>query len=376
MIGLLPPYCYTSPEIFALERDRIFSRLWIFVGLKQAVAAPDAFVTREIGGVPIVVQNMDGVVRAFENICAHRGKLIQREFMGTRPLVCGYHGWRYGEDGVVKTIPLHDEAYSFSECERADLRLREIHVRIEGSLIFVNMAADPLPIDAQFSRKLLYRFSSASESFDDEFLVTQWTKPFNWKLAYENLRDSVHPRFVHTKSLSLSVNFPISIPPLVAEIQGKKSSVNLVDLSYGGAEGDFKRAHVPAYAEWVDRWGTVDSYFNWLLFPNTHMLTADGGYSFSIEHHHPMGPGLTEITAYFMTSRKRRPVQWLTPTLWEMAKGAKRVLDEDTDVMEEVQRGFGAHSRHANQGVAEFQNRSTDEWYRDNVLAFASARNG
>jgi hypothetical protein len=142
----------------------------------------------------------------------------------------------------------------------------------------------------------------------------------------------------------------------------------LTDLSFGGAEGEISRDRPPAFAAWVDRWGTTDAYFNWLLYPNLHVLTPDGGYSFSIEHHRPVTPSLTEITAYFMTARKRRSVVWLAPTLWEMAKAAKRILDEDADVMEEVQRAIGPNSVPVMQGRYEIQNRRTDRWYVENIL--------
>lgn len=368
MEGLLHPECYWSRAIFDREGERIFRRLWIFACLKQAVAAEDCFVTRELGGRQVVVQNMGGRIRAFENVCAHRGKLIQREFMGTRPLVCGYHGWRYAADGGVQTIPFEDTCYRFALEERKGLRLREFSVCMVGSLIFINLGDDPIPIEQQFSAKLVGDIVSASGSFDSEFLVARWRRRFNWKLAYENLRDMVHPRFVHTQTLALYATFPTQ--PSDSAAQAADESVpDLVELSYGGAEGEIKRVRPPAFSEWTSRWGNVDAYFNWLMFPNTHLLTSDGGHSFSLEHHHPVAPDETEITAYYFTARRQRTVPWVAPTLWEMAKGAKRVLDEDTDAMEEVQRGLGPFARRVRQGVYELQNKRTDRWYIEHVLA-------
>jgi carnitine monooxygenase subunit len=373
MLGQLPLRCYTDADVFAIERERLFGRLWIFAGLVHSVAAPDNFFTREIAGRQVVVQNIDGELKAFENVCLHRGKLIQVEECGRRPLVCGYHGWRYGADGTAIAIPFESECYRFHGQERASLRLREFAVRVVGTLVFVNLADGPMPLEQQFSRSFLDGIASVSDAFDDEFLVARWRKDFNWKLAYENLRDGVHPRFVHTKSLNLYASFPM---PVVSEATPDPATASIPSpdlhvLSFGGAEGEIRRTRPPAFAEWVTRWGATDAYFNWLPFPNTHILTSDGGYSFSIEHHHPISPTTTEITAYFMTARKRRPVAWLAPTLWEMAKGAKRILDEDTDVMEEVQRAIGSHSPAVVQGGYELQNRRTDRWYIDNVLGGA-----
>ena len=109
MLGQLPAECYFAPEVFELERQRLFGKLWIFAGLATEVSTPDSFITREIAGRHVVIQNFDGEIKALENVCLHRGKLIQPEPSGCRPMVCGYHGWRDGSDGGVRTIPFETD---------------------------------------------------------------------------------------------------------------------------------------------------------------------------------------------------------------------------------------------------------------------------
>lgn len=371
MRGQLPPACYIDSGVFGIEQERLFRKTWQFAGLAHFVSASDGYLTTEIGGVNIVIQNCAGVLKAFENVCLHRGKRIHTQPWGVGPLVCGYHGWRYGNDGSVVTIPFESDAYRLPPAERQCLRLREFAVCTVGSLVFVNVSASPPPIERQFRPALLDTVASATSAFDDEILAARWRRPFNWKLAYENLRDAVHPRFVHTRTLARYANFPLNSEAVGTPDPGDPCSAtpNLSDLSYGGAEGEIRRDRPPAFAEWIERWGATDAYFNWLLYPNLHVLTPDGGHSFSVEHHRPVSPTETEITAYFMTARKRRPSAWLAPTLWEMAKAAKQILDEDTAVMEEVQRAIGPWSQAVTQGFYEIQNRRTDRWYVDNVLA-------
>ena len=72
MKSILSPNHYLDPGIFAREQRRVFRQLWMFAGVRQLLAEPDAFLTRTIGGVPVVVQNCGGELRAFENQCAHR----------------------------------------------------------------------------------------------------------------------------------------------------------------------------------------------------------------------------------------------------------------------------------------------------------------
>jgi phenylpropionate dioxygenase-like ring-hydroxylating dioxygenase large terminal subunit len=366
----IPPSCYSDPDVFRREQERLFGRLWIFAGLRSFAATPDAFFTCVIAGRQVVVQNFDGAIKAFENVCLHRGKLIQTERFGRRPLVCGYHGWRYGDTGALLNVPFERECYRLTEIERSRLRLREFAVEVVGGLVFVNVGARPLPFNSQFSTDFIEGIASASNAFDDECLIAHERREFNWKLAYENLRDMIHPRFVHTKSLNLYAKFPMAVAAEGAPDPGdrKNPPPALTELSFGGPEGEIDRKRPPAFADWVARWGNTDAYFNWLLYPNTHILTSDGGYSFSLEHHRAISSTTTEVTTYYMTARKRRPVAWIAPTLWEMAKGAKRILDEDFDVLEEVQRGVSSEASEITQGWFELQNRKIERWYAENIL--------
>jgi phenylpropionate dioxygenase-like ring-hydroxylating dioxygenase large terminal subunit len=360
MKSVLAPGYYCSDGIHEKERERIFGRLWIFAGLKSFVSRPDGYISRRIAGIPVVVQNFDGQLRAFQNLCAHRQNPVQPEGYGTRPLVCGYHGWRYGCDGLAAVIPLHDEFYRFGEGERRQLGLRPVHLREVGELLFVNFAAEPLPITDQFSPALMEALVSVSAAFDDEVLVARWRVKHNWKLAYENLRDGLHPRFVHTRSLALDVKFE-PLPQPAEPPAG--AAPTLADLSFGGPEGTFLQERHHGFHDHVERWGSTNAYFNWLLFPNTHVLTSDGGYSFSVEHHDPVGPGVTELTSYYMTARKKHPWRGSAAALVAYAKGAKVILDEDIAVMEAIQGGFHPAAADSVRGAYERDNRRVDAWY-------------
>ena len=356
--GLAPSY-YLSPEICGRERERLFGRLWIFAGLKSFVSQVDSYIARRVAGKPVVVQNFDGELRAFQNMCAHRQNPVQPEGFGRRPLVCGYHGWRYDRAGKVSTIPLHDEHYLFAEQPRAALGLRKLGLARIGSLLFINFSPDPLPIEEQFGEALLETLASVSESFDDEVLVAQWRVAHNWKLAYENLRDGLHPRFVHTRTLATEVSFD---PPPDRPGEGEGPS-GLAALSYGGAEGQFRQARTYGFHQHVERWGSENAYFNWLLYPNTHVLSSDGGYSFSVEHHDPVSAGVTELTVFFMTARKKRPWQGSAAALLAYARGAKVILDEDIAVMEAIQSGLDEGAVLPSMGEYEVDNRRVATWY-------------
>ena len=216
MISRMQPKYYLSKDVFDLERKRIFSTLWLFAGIKQMLPEHNSFLTREVAGIPVVVQNFDGKIRAFENTCLHRSAKIQWEAFGRRPLLCRYHGWGYASDGSVQNIPFEKDIYQFSSEDRRCLKLREFAVELVGGIIFINLAAEPILITEQFSAAFLETLAASSDTYDTEVMHTTWQGKFNWKLAYENLRDSNHVRFVHARSLAKYVTFQSVVDPVAS----------------------------------------------------------------------------------------------------------------------------------------------------------------
>ena len=170
MKSIVPPQAYTDETWFARERELLMRPLWQFVAPRMLLGKHNAFVRRTICGTDVVVQNFDGQLRAFENLCLHRQNPLQQQAQGTRPLVCAYHGWGYGADGGVENIPFHDEAYRLPPQERACLKLRRFALACIGNLVFVNLSEQPMPIEQQFSMQALDMLRAASEKFDDEVL--------------------------------------------------------------------------------------------------------------------------------------------------------------------------------------------------------------
>ena len=376
MRSRMPAAAYLSHEWFARERELLFRRVWLFAGLKTMLGAHNAFITREVCGVPVVLQNFNGELRAFENICLHRGAKLQWEIAGRRPLLCRYHGWGYDQTGAPANIPLEKELYRFPQAEREGMRLREFPLRVVGNLVFINMSAEPLPFEAQFSTEFIASLESSSSAYDGEVMMTTWTGRFNWKLAYENLRDLNHPRFVHPQTLAKTVEF---VPPvdaaLVAEANIEPSKIEalgqrralLKRFSWGGPDAPLDSIIAYPWRQMVERWGDQDAYFNWLAYPNLHIASADGGYAFTIEHHVPIAPDRTVIEIYWMTAKKRKPYASSSTVLLSLMHGSKAVLGEDVRIMESVQAGMHCEAPYASQGVYEAHNRLIERWYVDLV---------
>ena len=189
MESSLPWSWYFDPEILRLEQDAIFRRSWQYVGHLGQVAETGSFFAGRAGDVPVVVTRAsDGELRAFLNVCRHRGSVIVEGEGKRASLQCPYHAWTYGLDGSLRAAPRSDET-----APREELGLVPMRVAGWGPFVFVNPEADgpsleetlgelwsALPVDGlAFHHRVEYALES------------------NWKVACENYLECYHCAVAH-----------------------------------------------------------------------------------------------------------------------------------------------------------------------------------
>src|SRR6266545_3288132 len=143
-----------SPAHYELERDAIFRRTWLNVGRVEQLPRTGSYFTKELDAARtsvVVVREAGGEVRAFHNICRHRGnKLVWNDYPGEetsgtcRQFTCKYHGWRYGLEGDLTFVQQEAE---FFDVDKADYGLAPVRVETWEGFIFVNLdATDTTPL--------------------------------------------------------------------------------------------------------------------------------------------------------------------------------------------------------------------------------------
>jgi phenylpropionate dioxygenase-like ring-hydroxylating dioxygenase large terminal subunit len=365
MRSLLDPSYYTSLDIHAREEERIFRRLWIFAGLRTLLGEPDSFITRAIGGVPVVVQNFAGELRAFVNRCAHRQSALQIGDHGRRRLACPYHGWVYGSEGNATSIPFCDALYGFDAETRASRKLVSVALECIGNMIFVNLDVNPLPIDAQFEREFLDRLAHVSSFFDDEVLIAKFGARYNWKLNFENVLDYNHVPFVHPQSFAPFVPAFRPAPGSTSQrgspaVPNEMLSTELRALSYETGVSMIIRAW--PWHDRVQRFSSDERYYNWFVYPNLN-FTSTGAFIFQLQQYVPVAPDRIEYVLWVFTARQESRDPATPAILWSQARSEKMVIDEDILVLEALQRGLGAGSMAAYHGAHETHLRSMAATY-------------
>jgi len=143
----LPGRYYTDPAIFELEKRNIFERQWQYVCRTEDVPTPGRFVRTVIGNENvIVVRGRDGELRAFLNVCRHRGSTLCLTDTGDfgRSIRCPYHSWTYRLDGSLMSAP---NWTSMAAADKADFGLHPVHLDEWHGMVWLNLADDPPPLD-------------------------------------------------------------------------------------------------------------------------------------------------------------------------------------------------------------------------------------
>jgi phenylpropionate dioxygenase-like ring-hydroxylating dioxygenase large terminal subunit len=134
-----------SPEYFERERELIFRRHWLNVGRVDEIPNAGNYFVRELEVCKVsalVVRGNDDKVRAFHNVCPHRGNTLVLSERGTCPgrFGCGFHSWAFTPEGKLAFVP--DEE-NFFDLDKAQYGLSEINCAIWEGFIFINLASEP-----------------------------------------------------------------------------------------------------------------------------------------------------------------------------------------------------------------------------------------
>ena len=195
---------YTEPSVLAIERDKIFRRVWQLVGTvhqpcgstdsRKTIADPETFFTAEVAGEPvIVVRDKQGVLRAFSNVCRHRAGPIALGSGCKNVLRCQYHGWTYTLDGKLIGTPDVDGVEFF---DRSTMGMVPLRLETWEDFIFVNFDSNAEPLTA-----FLGDIPNQARGFSFAGLHSAERRDYvidcNWKVYVDNYLEGYHIPIAH-----------------------------------------------------------------------------------------------------------------------------------------------------------------------------------
>ena len=199
-----PRAAYNSEDWLRLEHEYLFARSWVFAATDGELDRIGAIKPIDIAGQPIIIlRDNQGDVRAFHNVCRHRGSLLITKPCRKASITCPYHAWSYNLDGRLALRPHFlkaDDATPVSDHEASQLGLRPVRIERWNGCYFVCLAENTqslnewlAPLDA---RTYSYDLSDARWIGKLQFVVN-----CNWKIAVENYMDGYHVFNAHPKLL-------------------------------------------------------------------------------------------------------------------------------------------------------------------------------
>ena len=192
----LPGEYYTSPDIYAQEVGRIFLRRWLCVGREDRIPHPGDYVLQGVGKASVIVlRDKSGGVRAYHNVCRHRGTRLCEEHTGrfSETIQCPYHAWTYGLDGRLIGAPSTSDLEDF---DKADWPLRSVAAATWEGFVFINLAEEPEPFEHAWT-PLLGKFSRFNMPNLQVGRTIEYDVKANWKLLLQNYSECYHCGPVH-----------------------------------------------------------------------------------------------------------------------------------------------------------------------------------
>lgn len=323
----LPARFYTDPAIYEAEKAAIFYRSWWCAGHRSQLPTLGSYLTTEIHeqGV-LVTRDADGVLRAFYNVCQHRGHELAQGRGQAKMLACPYHAWTYNLDGTLRTARLTKSMPDFRAC---DFALKPVRVEEFCGFVFVNLDPDAVPL-AEQTGDLEREIRTYAPRIDEMVYVHRHTYDVraNWKVMVDNFLECYHCHAAHKDFIDL-----VDMDSYRSIINGSYvSQIAETPKTLNGRAYSFKP-------------GEVDfGYAGWYLWPNLTIWIYPGEANISTLIMIPKGPDRTvEYLDWFLP----------TTTISKQVADAMTYMDktlqpEDIGLCESVQKGL--KSRGYNQG--------------------------
>ena len=260
----LPASSYIDPSVFEVDKEKIFYRTWQCVCHVSEVAAPGDYVTYTVVDEEIlVVRGRDRELRAFFNVCRHRGHPVAEGRGCRQTLVCGYHGWTYELDGRLKAAP---QANSQDQRACEGLRLHGVRLEVFCGFVFINLdqKASPLAPTLPGLEQELRTFHPDPAALR-YVCETSIEHHCNWKVSVDNYNECYHCPKVHATSLVKGV---LALEGYSLEMKGPA----IGHLGKAQTENEKQYNYDPTHGQ---RGGDYGSFFIW---PNVSIACYPGGF--------------------------------------------------------------------------------------------------
>ncbi len=192
----IPGYRYTSAEFFEKEWEHMWTKVWLLLGRESELPKPGDWQMEEVGRESILmVRQKDGGVKAFYNVCQHRGNpLVDGPKGSVKRFVCRYHSWAFMPDGSLNFAPDREDFLEGDPCQ--NVRLAEVRCETFAGFVWINMDPDCIPLK-EYLGPIWEEWSRLGLEAWQRTMARSAKVPCNWKIVLDNFNESYHVPTVH-----------------------------------------------------------------------------------------------------------------------------------------------------------------------------------
>lgn len=196
----IPSEWYTNPEVLRIEQEFIFSEYWQYACHVSELPSQGDMITLEVAQNPVlIVRDQQGDLRAFYNVCKHRGGPVAVKKGTTSVLQCQYHGWTYLLDGSLRGVPQFKKVDLF---DKKDFGLEPIELKVWQGLVFINLKNKKINLD-KYLEGISNRISPITLSNFEYHSTETYKISCNWKVYVDNFLEGYHIPIVHPELAKL-----------------------------------------------------------------------------------------------------------------------------------------------------------------------------
>ncbi len=323
-----PGSVYASPEVFELEKERMFMKDWLFVGRVEEFSKPGDYLTHNIMGEPIVITlGADNKLHAFYNQCAHRGVEVVEGSGNAKRFKCPYHNWTYDLQGQLIAAPFMRETADF---DIKNCRLKPVQLDTWAGNIFISFNPDVEPLETFLS---FFREEFGFLQMEDCALGYKLEMEFdcNWKFVYENLLDIYHVGTTHANTIARFHD--------EESYKFKRGPAGGLSISYQTQtmtrDGQSRFGKMPWLVNENERFARIG-----FLSPNTTLLARfDFVRPFA---HWPISINKTRSVAYYLFPKEHVADPQFQEKVEPYIEWVKQVLNEDRGMILSLQRAMAS----------------------------------
>lgn len=198
--GTIPAFIMGDQNVYKLEQEKIFMKTWLLLGHESEILNPGDFMTRDIAGYSVIVsRNQDGTIRAFYNMCTHRGMKLCRADKGNKAVfTCSYHGFTFKNSGELVGVPMQKDVYG-GQLNCSKMSLHKVTIDTYKGLIFGTWNENPESL-SQFLDDFKWYLDIALGRTEMEVVgpPQKFIVHSHWKIGSDNfVSDSYHTMVTH-----------------------------------------------------------------------------------------------------------------------------------------------------------------------------------